>query len=94
MNQKQWQVNYEKIKDGLINPDGMLLTDLLKVKEISRINMLQAVEERNGETFAIQVLTDAPALKYQTNFWNFWNVVKELREKFDVPHKTTGAVYE
>ena len=94
MERNQWQVNFEEIEQHLIDPNGMNIVDLIEEKEIARVEMLKAVENRNGNTFAIQIEKDAPALSYQANFWNFWNVVKELRVVFGIQHRSTGAVYE
>lgn len=90
----KFQVNYEMIEKDLIDPTKLTLDGLKKSKDVERKAILKAVSDRENVTYAIQVATDAPALAYQTHFWNFWSIVQELRETHGVSHRESGAVYE
>jgi hypothetical protein len=87
-------VNWGTIEPNLVDVEGMSKEALLELKKKSVDGILKAVKDRGDRTFAIQVDNDAPALSYQTHFWNFWDAVKELRVSFNVHHRSTGAVYE
>ena len=90
----QWIVNFDLIEKALIDPSGISKEKLLEQKKLESKAILDSVTERGGKTFAIQLETDAPALSYQTHFWNFWNIVRELRDTYGIGHTSRDRVYE
>ena len=74
-------INYELIKDNLINPTDMSGGDLVELVSICKGNMLTAVVVRDKGYRGVAVDTDELALWYQYSHHNFAVALDEIRNR-------------